>query len=54
LTLSVALFQGAMLKWVRKATPYIQPASAVLLLLAGAYLIFYWLTVGGLADTIAS
>ena len=53
-TLSVALFQGAMLKWVRKATPYIQPASAVLLLLSGAYLIFYWLTVGGLADTIAS
>jgi len=54
LTLSVALFQGVMIKWVRKAIPYVQPASAVLLLLAGAYLIFYWLTVGGLADTIAS
>jgi len=54
LTLSVALFQGVMIKWVRKAMPYVQPASAVLLLLAGAYLIFYWLTVGGLADTIAS
>ena len=53
LTLSVALFQGVMIKWVRKAMPYVQPASAVLLLLAGAYLIFYWLTVGGLADTIA-
>jgi cytochrome c biogenesis protein CcdA len=54
LTLSVALFQGVMIKWVRKAMPYVQPASAVLLLLAGAYLIFYWLTVGGLADTISS
>ncbi len=54
LTLSVALFQGVMIKWVRKAMPYVQPASAVLLLLAGAYLIFYWLTVGGLADTITS
>lgn len=53
LTLSVALFQGAMIKWVRKAIPYVQPISAVLLLLAGAYLVFYWLTVGGLADTIA-
>ncbi|MBT3941719.1 MAG: cytochrome c biogenesis protein CcdA [Chloroflexi bacterium] len=53
LTLSVALFQGAMIKWVRKAIPYVQPVSAVLLLLAGAYLIFYWLTVGGLADVIA-
>ncbi|MCH7642923.1 MAG: cytochrome c biogenesis protein CcdA [Chloroflexi bacterium] len=53
LTLSVALFQSAMLKWVRKAMPYVQPASAVLLMLAGAYLVFYWLTVGGLADAIA-
>ena len=53
LTLSVALFQSAMIRYVRKALPYVQPASAVLLLLAGAYLVFYWLTVGGLADTIA-
>lgn len=53
LTLSVALFKGVMVKWMRKAMPYVQPASAVLLLLAGAYLIFYWLTVGGLADVIA-
>ena len=53
LTLSVALFQSAMIRYVRKALPYVQPASAVLLLLAGAYLVFYWLTVGGLADVIA-
>ena len=54
LTLSVALFKGAIIKWMRKVMPYIQSASAVMLLLAGAYLVFYWLTVGGLADTIAS
>ncbi len=54
LTLSVALFKGAVIKWMRVALPYVQSTSAVMLLLAGAYLIFYWLTVGGLADSIAS
>jgi cytochrome c-type biogenesis protein len=54
LTLSVALFKGAIIKWMRKVMPYIQSASAVILLLSGAYLVFYWLTVGGLADAIAS
>jgi hypothetical protein len=39
---------------MRVALPYVQSASAVMLLLAAAYLIFYWLTVGGLADSIAS
>lgn len=48
LTLSMALFRGALVRWIRTALPYIQPASAVLLLLAGAFIVFYWLTVGGL------
>jgi hypothetical protein len=26
--------------------PYIQPVSAVLMLAAGAYIVFYWLTLG--------
>ena len=53
LTLSVALWQSVMINWARKTIPYVQPVSGVLLLLAGAYLVFYWLTVGGLADAIA-
>ena len=48
LTLAVALFKGAATKVVRKALPYIQPVSAALMLLAGSYIVFYWLTIGGL------
>jgi cytochrome c biogenesis protein CcdA len=48
LTLSVALFKGTMVRWVRRALPYIQPISAALMLLGGAYLVYYWLTIGGL------
>ena len=51
LTLSIALFQGTLVGVVRRAVPYIQPVSAVLLVLAGAYLVYYWLTLGGLLDT---
>jgi cytochrome c-type biogenesis protein len=50
LTLSMALFQGALVGTMRRALPYIQPVSAVLLLLAGAYIVYYWLTLGELLD----
>ncbi len=46
LTLGMAVFKGAMVGGLRKALPYIQPASAAIMLLAGAYIIFYWLTLG--------
>ncbi len=49
LTLATALFKHAVLRGVRRALPYVEPVSAVLLLLAGAYIIYYWLTIGGLA-----
>ncbi len=48
LTLSVAFFKQAVLRYARKALPYVQPASAFLLLVAGAYIVYYWLTLGGL------
>ena len=51
LTLSMALFQGAMVKGMRRALPYVQPVSAVLLLIAGAYIVYYWLTLGELLDS---
>jgi cytochrome c-type biogenesis protein len=46
LTLALAFFKQGLVKWLRKAVPYVQLASAVLLVLAGAYLIFYWLSSG--------
>ena len=50
LTVSMALFRGAMVGALRRVLPYIQPVSAVLLLIAGAYIVYYWLTLGGLLD----
>jgi len=49
LTISLALFKGAMVNGLRRTVRYTQPVSAALVLLAGGYIIFYWLTEGGLA-----
>ena len=48
LTLGMAFFQGAMVGALRRALPYIQPVGSWLMVVAGAYIIFYWLTIGGL------
>jgi cytochrome c-type biogenesis protein len=47
-TVGVAVFGDAMAMKGRMAMRYVEPATAVLLLLAGAYIIYYWLTLGGL------
>jgi hypothetical protein len=47
LTLTLAFFKEGILKWLRAAVPYVRLASATLLVLAGAYIIFYWLSSGG-------
>ncbi len=46
LTLGMALFKGTMVRWVRKMLPYVQPIGAWLMVIAGAYIVFYWLTLG--------
>ena len=48
LTLGMAFFRGAMVGGLRKALPYVQPIGAWLMVIAGAYIIFYWLTLGEL------
>ena len=48
LTLGIAFFRSAMVGGLRKALPYIQPIGYWLMVLAGTYIIFYWLTIGGL------
>ncbi len=48
LTLGMAFFKGSMVGVLRKALPYIQPIGAWLMVIAGIYIIFYWLTIGGL------
>lgn len=48
LTLSMALFKGAMLGGMRKVMPYVHPIGTWLMIVAGTYIVFYWLTLGGL------
>lgn len=52
LTLALALFKGTAVGILRQTFPYFQTLSAGLLLLAGAYIVYYWLTVGQLAQAI--
>jgi cytochrome c biogenesis protein CcdA len=42
LTLALAFFKQGMVLWFRKTVPYVQLASAILLVLAGGYIIYYW------------
>jgi cytochrome c-type biogenesis protein len=46
LTVALAFLKQGLLKWLRKAVPCVRLASTVLLVLAGAYVIFYWLSSG--------
>ena len=48
LTLSMALFRGAMVTGVRRVMPYVQPVGTWLMIIAGTYIVFYWLTIGDL------
>lgn len=41
-TIGSALFRGTVAKWLKSAIPYIDRASAMFLIGAGAYLIYYW------------
>jgi cytochrome c-type biogenesis protein len=42
LTLALTLFKEGVISRLRKVTPYVHLISAALLVLAGAYIVFYW------------
>jgi len=46
LTLGMAIFKGAIVKLMRKALPFIQPLASGFMVIAGTYIVFYWLTIG--------
>ena len=46
LTLGMAIFKGAMVQMMRKALPFIQPLASGFMVIAGMYIVFYWLTIG--------
>jgi hypothetical protein len=44
LTVGLSLVkEGGVVKAMRRTLPYIQRISAILLLLAGSYIVYYWL-----------
>ena len=52
LTLSIALFRGAIVTQLRTILPYVERGSAFLMIGAGVYIVYYWLIKGGLLDTL--
>lgn len=52
LTLGLASFRSAAVGPFRAALPYVERVSAVLILLMGSYLVYYWLTTGGILSKI--
>jgi len=44
LTLSIAFFKGALVSQLRRIVPYVERISAVLMLGAGGYIVYYWLS----------
>jgi cytochrome c biogenesis protein CcdA len=41
-TIGAAMFRGTVARWLRSVIPYVHRTSALFLLGAGAYLIYYW------------
>ena len=54
LTLGMAVFKGAVVGGLRKVLPYVGTISAVMLLVSGAFIVYYWLTIGELLDRFQS
>ncbi len=46
--IGAALARRAMARWLRALTPYVHRLSAMFLIGAGVYLMYYWLFIGGL------
>ncbi len=53
LTLSMAVFKGALVGGFRKILPYVERVSALMMIMAGSYIVYYWLFKGRLIDQIA-
>lgn len=46
-TISAALFRGTVARWLRRVVPYVHRTSALFLVGAGAYLVYYWVFITG-------
>ena len=48
LTLSIGFFGQALVARMRKVGRFVEPIGAFLVLVTGAYVVYYWLSAGGL------
>lgn len=48
LTLGMAVARTVLVRWLRAALPYVGLVGAWLMVVAGTYIVFYWLTLGDL------
>ena len=53
LTLSIAVFKAAFVRQLQRLATVVGSLGGILLLLAGSYLVYYWLTQGGLLRRLA-
>lgn len=51
LTIGLAAFKGAAVGTLRRALPYAERVSALLMIVAGSYIVYYWLFKGRLIET---
>ena len=48
LTLGMAVARSVLIRWMRAVLPYVSVVGAWLMVVAGTYIVFYWLTLGDL------
>lgn len=51
ITITIAVAKSAVVNGLRRALPYLNTATAAVLVVIGAYLIFYWMTEGDIATS---
>lgn len=53
MTMALSMFKSSIVIWLKKFIPYTYPVSALFMILAGSYIVFYWLTWGGLLKNLS-
>ena len=46
-TLSMAILKGVIIRYIKLALPYVERIGFFLVVLSGMYIVFYWMTIGG-------
>ncbi len=52
LTVSTAVFKGVANDYVKKLIPWVERTTPILVMLAGMFIVYYWLSIGGLGKEI--